>query len=108
AYSMPDRMPSFSPQPVFRNVFDSPLDTTLALSNIVSIVHTRVCDVHNRKTMLEQDILGLQEIAALAKVTRAAVANWRTRFKDFPKPIAQLAAGPVFRRDQVMAWLKRK
>jgi len=58
--------------------------------------------------MPEQDIMGLQEIAALAKVTRAAVANWRSRFGDFPKPIAQLAAGPVFRRDQVLAWLKRK
>lgn len=58
--------------------------------------------------MPEQEIMGLQEIAALAKVTRAAAANWRSRFKDFPKPIAQLAAGPVFRRDQVIAWLKRK
>lgn len=58
--------------------------------------------------MLEQEIMGLHEIAALTKVTRAAVANWRTRFKDFPKPIAQLAAGPVFRRDQVIAWVKRK
>src|SRR5919198_240809 len=57
--------------------------------------------------MPEQEIMGLQEIAALARVTRAAVGNWRTRFKDFPKPIAELAAGPVFRRDQVMAWLKR-
>src|SRR5438477_8648274 len=59
--------------------------------------------------MNDQEIMGLHEIAALARVTRAAVANWRTRFKqDFPKPIADLAAGPVFRRDQIMAWLKRK
>jgi chromosome partitioning protein len=58
--------------------------------------------------MPEQEIMGLQEIAALAKVTRAAVANWRTRLKGFPEPIAQLAAGPVFRRDQVITWLKRK
>ena len=57
--------------------------------------------------MLEQEIMGLQEIAALAKVTRGAVANWRTRFKNFPKPIAQLAAGPVFQRDQIITWLKR-
>jgi chromosome partitioning protein len=60
------------------------------------------------KQMHEQEIMGLQEFAVLAKVTRAAVGNWRKRFKDFPKPIAQLAAGPVFRRDQVLAWLKRK
>jgi chromosome partitioning protein len=58
--------------------------------------------------MPDQEIVGLQEIAAFAKVTRAAVANWRARFRDFPKPIAELAAGPVFRRDQIIAWLKRK
>lgn len=57
--------------------------------------------------MPEQEIMGLQEIAALAKVTRGAVANWRTRFKDFPTPIVQLAAGPVFRRDHIITWLKR-
>ena len=58
--------------------------------------------------MAETDILGIQEIAAIAKVSRAAVANWRTRFTDFPQPIANLAAGPVFRRDQVLDWLKRR
>ena len=58
--------------------------------------------------MDEIDILGIQEIATLAKVSRSAVANWRTRFSDFPHPIAELAAGPVFRRDQVLAWLKRR
>jgi chromosome partitioning protein len=58
--------------------------------------------------MLDHEILGLQEISVLAKVTRAAVANWRVRFKDFPVPIAELGAGPVFRRDQVIAWLKRR
>src|SRR3982751_5696410 len=58
--------------------------------------------------MPEQEIMGLQEIAAFARVTPAAVANWRTRFKDFPKPVAELAAGPVFRRDQLVSWLKRK
>lgn len=52
--------------------------------------------------------MGLQEIAAFASVTRPAVANWRKRFKDFPKPVTQLAAGPVFRRDQIISWLKRK
>jgi len=58
--------------------------------------------------MQEYELLGLQEIAVLAKVTRSAVANWRVRFKDFPRPIAELAAGPVFRRDQVVTWLKRR
>src|ERR1043165_3435209 len=55
-----------------------------------------------------EDIVGIHEIAVLAKVSRAAVGNWRTRFADFPEPLAGLAAGPVFRRDQIIAWLKRR
>jgi chromosome partitioning protein len=58
--------------------------------------------------MPETEIVGLQEIALLAKVTRSAVFNWRTGFADFPNPLAELAAGPVFRREQVVAWLKRR
>jgi len=58
--------------------------------------------------MTEIDILGIQEIAKLAKVSRAAVANWRVRYSDFPLPIVELGAGPVFRRDQVLSWLKRR
>jgi chromosome partitioning protein len=55
-----------------------------------------------------QDLIGVQEIAALAGVSRAAVANWRSRFRDFPQPIAQIAAGPVFHAGQVRAWLRKR
>ena len=54
------------------------------------------------------EFLGIHEIAALASVSRAAVTNWRSRFSDFPEPVAHLRAGPVFRRDQVIEWLKRR
>jgi len=56
-----------------------------------------------------EELVGIHEIAAFAKVSRAAVTNWRTRFKgDFPEPIAELRAGPVFRREQVLEWLRRR
>lgn len=54
------------------------------------------------------DLVGINEIAEFAKVSRQAVANWRVRFPDFPKPIADLRAGPVFRATQVRAWLRRR
>lgn len=57
---------------------------------------------------MEQELVGIHEIAALGKVSRAAVNNWRSRFVDFPQPIAELRAGPVFRRDQVIEWLRRR
>jgi hypothetical protein len=56
---------------------------------------------------LEHDLVGINEIAAMAGVSTQAVANWRVRLSDFPQPLKELASGPVFRRTQVRAWLKR-
>jgi chromosome partitioning protein len=44
----------------------------------------------------------------MAGVSRQAVANWRTRFSNFPTPVVELKAGPVFRRSQVRAWLRKR
>ncbi|MCC5975880.1 MAG: AAA family ATPase [Rhodobacteraceae bacterium] len=56
----------------------------------------------------DEDFVGINEIADMAKVTRQAVANWRTRMSDFPKPVVELASGPVFKRSHVSAWLRRR
>ena len=54
------------------------------------------------------ELVGINEIAALAGVSRQAESNWRTRARDFPKPIAELKAGPVFQRSQIRSWLRRR
>jgi len=54
------------------------------------------------------EFIGLSEIAALAGVSASAVANWRQRNPDFPKPIAQLKSGPVFRATEVTAWIRSR
>jgi chromosome partitioning protein len=56
----------------------------------------------------ERDLVGINEIAEMAKVSKQAVANWRARTADFPAPAASLASGPVFHRSQVRSWLRRK
>lgn len=56
---------------------------------------------------MEHDLVGINEIATIASVSPQAVANWRTRSPDFPQPLKELASGPVFRRSQIRAWLKR-
>jgi len=56
---------------------------------------------------MEHDIVGINEIAAMAGVSSQAVTNWRSRSSDFPRPLSELASGPVFRRAQIRAWLKR-
>jgi chromosome partitioning protein len=58
--------------------------------------------------MDRDDLVGLYEVALLAGVRPSAVANWRTRHPDFPSAIAELASGPVFDRDQVQRWLRRR
>lgn len=45
------------------------------------------------------------QIARLAGVTRAAVANWRRRHDDFPEPTGGTAAGPLFSVVEVETWL---
>jgi hypothetical protein len=58
--------------------------------------------------MPDQVFIGIYEIAALAKVTPSAVANWRKRFPDFPAPIADLKSGPVFQGGPIKAWLAKR
>src|SRR3569832_1180373 len=54
------------------------------------------------------DLIGLFEIAELAGVSPPAVANWRTRDPNFPRPMVELKSGPVFRASEIRAWLARK
>jgi chromosome partitioning protein len=54
-----------------------------------------------------QDLVGVAEIADMARVTRQVVANWRARDPAFPQPLTLLAAGPVFDRSQVRSYLSR-
>lgn len=58
--------------------------------------------------MSEADLMGLYEVAELAGVSPSAVANWRSRNIDFPKPVAELKSGPVFRAGTIRDWLKRR
>jgi chromosome partitioning protein len=53
-------------------------------------------------------LIGLFEVAEMAGVSKTAVSNWRTRDGRFPKPIADLRSGPVFRADQIRRYLKRR
>lgn len=53
------------------------------------------------------ELVGINEISLMANVSKQAVANWRVRASDFPRPVIELASGPIFRRSQIRAWLRR-
>jgi chromosome partitioning protein len=65
-----------------------------------------VSDLHRQ--VASDDLVGIAEIAAMARVQPAAVANWRARRRGFPEPVAELRAGPVFSRVAVRRWLRRQ
>lgn len=50
------------------------------------------------------DIVGVSELAAAFRVGRAAVGNWTLRHDDFPKPLKEISAGPLYSLAQVTAW----
>ena len=49
--------------------------------------------------------LNLSQIARIAGVGRAAVANWRRRHADFPAPVGGTAASSLFTRAAAEQWL---
>lgn len=50
-------------------------------------------------------LAGLIEIARRAGVRRPVVSTWRSRYTDFPRPVADLEVGPVFWWPDVERWL---
>lgn len=57
---------------------------------------------------MEPDVVGIAEVAAMAGVSRSAVTNWRFRDRRFPSPLAELASGPVFRRQSIQQYLEKR
>jgi type I restriction-modification system DNA methylase subunit len=54
----------------------------------------------------EHDEVTAAAIARLAGVSRAAVANWRKRYPEFPKPVGGSEHSPTFSLTEVEEWLK--
>ena len=52
------------------------------------------------------ELVGLTEAAELAGVSRQTIWNWKNFYESFPQPIAELAAGPIWEKDAMLAWIK--
>ncbi len=52
------------------------------------------------------NLVGVSEIADLAKVSRQVVNNWRMRYDHFPRPLKTLQSGPVWDREAAHSWIK--
>lgn len=56
-------------------------------------------------TSLGSDLVSVAEIAARAKSSINTVQSWRRRHADFPAPVTQLAAGPIWNWSTIEAWV---
>jgi chromosome partitioning protein len=57
---------------------------------------------------MSDDLVGLAEVADMASVSRTVVSNWRARDHRFPAPVADLRSGPVFDRNAIEKYLRRR
>jgi chromosome partitioning protein len=59
---------------------------------------------------MQKKLVGVSEIAEMANppVTKQAVANWRVRYDDFPRPVETLQSGSVWDAEIIKAWLLAK
>ena len=53
----------------------------------------------------EAELVSVSEIASRADRPVSTVQSWRRRHRDFPQPVASLAAGPVWRWPTVERWI---
>src|SRR5260221_1589765 len=57
--------------------------------------------------MPEPKLVGTSEVAEMLLVSKQTITNWRTK-GEFPEPIEELKAGPVWDRLQVLKWAQIK
>jgi hypothetical protein len=53
----------------------------------------------------EAELVSVSELATRARRPISTVQSWRRRHRDFPQPVASLAAGPVWRWPTVQNWI---
>jgi predicted DNA-binding transcriptional regulator AlpA len=57
--------------------------------------------------LMDRKLVGVAEAAQMAGVSRATFWKWRAFYENFPKPIEELASGPVWEAETMAAWIKQ-
>jgi chromosome partitioning protein len=57
---------------------------------------------------MNEEIVGLNEVARMAGVGVSAVSNWRNRHASFPRALQELSSGPIFSKRQIQKWLSER
>lgn len=54
------------------------------------------------------DLVSVSEISARAGRSINTIQSWRRRHADFPTPVAQLAAGPIWNWEAIATWISNR
>lgn len=58
--------------------------------------------------IVEKELLALSDVAKLCGTSSSNVSNWRTRDLKFPAPYTETSAGPIWKSDDIVTYLKKK
>ncbi|HZJ03691.1 MAG TPA: hypothetical protein VFE20_08490 [Thermoleophilia bacterium] len=75
------------------------------VGNLLGPVATRWRDAWGE---LQERFVDLNQVAALAQISRPQVEAWRREVASFPPSVADREGNPLFLRDEVLAWLAKQ
>jgi len=58
--------------------------------------------------IIEKDLLALSDIATLCGTSKNNVSNWRSRDSRFPTPYQETSAGPIWKAEDIVTYLRKK
>ncbi len=58
--------------------------------------------------IIEKELLGLSDVAKLCGTSNSNISNWRSRDSKFPTPYTDTSAGPIWKAEDIVEYLKRK
>lgn len=60
------------------------------------------------KMIIEKELLSLKDAAEVCGVKTNTLANWRDRDSKFPLPYMEVGSGPVWKAEDIVAYMNRK
>lgn len=58
--------------------------------------------------MEQLDLVGASEVASMLSVSRQRVDALARKRDDFPKPVARISAGRIWRREDIELWVSEQ
>ena len=58
--------------------------------------------------VVDKELMALSDVAKLCGTSNSNVSNWRARDSKFPVPYTETSAGPIWKSEDIVAYLQQK